>query len=120
MPGGSPVGSGTTPEFTFNLVDGNGNPISGAALQTLTLTIADTLTSAVINAVEQVNILNTGRGTIDSLGNLAITLEAADTALPEMPVPTQVPRSLMIYWTYNGSTSNGWHQCNFFIEAPVA
>ena len=26
--GGSPVGSGTTPEFTFNLVDGNDNPIS--------------------------------------------------------------------------------------------
>ena len=51
------------------------------------LCVADTLTSAVINAVEQVNILNTGRGTIDSLGNLAITLEAADTALPEMPVP---------------------------------
>ena len=112
---GGPVAANTTPSFTFVLVNAAGTPISGAALQTLTLTIADTLTGTVINGVSAVNILNTNRGTIDNLGNLTITLEVADTALPETPVPPQIQRSLIIDWAYNGGVSVGRHQSNFII-----
>lgn len=116
---GSPVGSSTTAIFTFVLRDVFGNPVPGSGLATMTLTIADTATGQVINAVSQVNILNTGRGVLDEAGNLTVTLQAGDTALAELAVPVQTQRSLVIRWT-DLAGGSWWHQCNFLIDPPAA
>lgn len=114
---GSPVASDTTPLYTAVLVDPAGHPISGAALDTLTLSIVDTLTGVIINGVSQTNILNTDRGTIDSQGKLSVQLRVGDTSTDELPGVARVLRSLVFDWTYQSGTQVGRHQANFVIDA---
>jgi len=116
---GTPFGAGTTPEWTFQITDANGNPIAASSLFTLTLTIVDTATKAVVNGVQDVNVLNAGRGAVDAQGNVTITLTAADTALLSA-TDTQEFRSLILFWTWNGGASEGWRQANCLILAPSA
>lgn len=113
---GPPVPSGSTPIYTSALVDTSDNPIPGSNLNTLTLTIADTLTGMIINGVQNVNILNANRGIIDQFGNVTVLLEPGDTMLSYPSYP-RVERSLIFVWTYNGGASVGIHQANFKIDA---
>lgn len=111
-----PFAANTTPVFTGQLVDGTFHPIPASALNTLTLTIVDTLSGEIINGCEQVNILNTGRGTLDEMGNLTISFLIGDTAMSET-TSEAVQRSIVIDWTYNGGVNAGRHQVNFELLA---
>lgn len=118
----SPFAAGSTPIYLSQIVDPYGTGIPAADFSVLTLTLADTLSGAIINSVNQVNILNTGRGTIDSSGNLQIQLTAADTAMDEVPGAAQVQRSMIIDWTYatsgpKATSGTGRHQANFILLA---
>ena len=111
----------TTPIYRAVVTDGNGDPVPGSLLDTLTLTIADVSTRSIINGVEYVNILNTGRGTVDEEGNLAITLEVGDTTMDEL-LPyniRMVKRALIVDWTYNNGQYTGRHQANFIVTSLV-
>ncbi len=115
-----PYAAGSTPVFTGQLLDPYGVGIPAAAFSSLTLSIVDTLSGDVINGASQVNILNTGRGTVDASGNLVISLLAADTAMSEAPGASQIQRSLVIDWTYATvglapSAGSGRHQVNFLL-----
>lgn len=121
----SPIGPGTTPEYTAQLVDGTvldgsgkpiGKAIPAAALTTLTLTIVDTVTKAVVNACQDVNILNTDRGAVDAAGNVTVTLLAADTALLVATHSLEY-RSLVLIWTFNSGAGHGAHEVRFAIQA---
>lgn len=115
-----PVPACTTPIYKAVVVDGNGDPVPGSLLDTLTLTIADVGTQNIINGVEYINILNTGRGTVDEDGNLAITLEVGDTSMDELlPYNIKlVKRALIVDWTYNGRYA-GRHQANIIVTSLV-
>jgi len=95
-------------------VDGEGAGIPAADFLTLTLSIRDTLTGAIINDCTQDNILNTGRGTIDDEGNLMIQLEVADTSMSGTPSASRVQRSLIIDWL-TATNLTGRHQANFIL-----
>ncbi len=117
-----PYAAGSTPVFTGQLLDPFGVGIPAAAFSALTLSIVDTLSGDVINGASAVNILNTGRGTVDANGNLTIALLVADTAMTEVPGDTQIQRSLVIDWAYataglNPSAGSGRHQVNFLLLA---
>lgn len=113
-----PVYANTTPLYTgAQFQDTGGNPIPGASLDTLTLTICDTATGAIINNCELVNILNTNRGTVDSSGFLTIQFEEGDTSMSEVPGAVQVQRSLVLDWTYNGGLFAGRALVNFIVVA---
>lgn len=117
LPNG-PAPAGSSMVYTGVVVDVDQAPIPGTSLVSMTLTLVDTLTGAVVNGVSQVNILNTGRGAIDALGNLTITLLPDDTALTEAPGAAQMQRSMVIDWTYGTSpTYTGRHQANFVVAA---
>ena len=111
-----PYAAGTTPVFTGQIVDRYGFGVPAADLVTLTLTIADTLSNTVINGVNRLDILNTGRGTVDDKGNVTITLEVGDTTLDEGST-TQISRSLIIEWTGSGLVGTGRHEVDFWLEA---
>lgn len=116
IPGG-PIPAGSTPIYRAKIVDGFGRGISAASLDTLTLTIVDTKTETIINDCDQVDILNTGRGTLDGNGNLAVQLLAGDTSMSEVPGLPQVQRALVFDWTYNFGTNVGRHQASFMLVA---
>lgn len=117
---GGPFPSDATLVYTGQLLDGDGVGIPASALATLTLSIADTMTGTIVNNCSQVDILNTGRGTIDNLGNLVVTLTPADTSLVDWETcVSPVQRSLVIDWA-TGSGIVGRHQVNFALLQLIA
>jgi hypothetical protein len=113
---GSPVGANTTSPYTADMRDEEGNEIPGSVLDAMTLTIIDTLSGAIVNGCQNVDILNTGRGTIDETGHLTINLETGDTDMSEVPGASMVQRSLIINWTMNDGTTLRSHRANFFVR----
>ncbi|HUN49982.1 MAG TPA: hypothetical protein VMU42_02645 [Candidatus Sulfotelmatobacter sp.] len=111
-----PVASGETAQYKCQLLDETGAAVPASALTALTLSIVDTATGAVVNGCSAADILNTGRGTVDAAGNLAITLTPADTALLAAD-DAQECRSLVIDWTYGDGSKIGRHQVDFLIVA---
>src|SRR3954462_4907244 len=108
---GLEVAAGATAKYRAVLRDEDKTPIPGGALASLTLTLADWDTRAIINGVSGVNVLNTDRGQIDASGNLTITLGSvpnqADTALTNGG--DQQDRALILDFTYNSGASRGRH-----------
>lgn len=114
------IPSGTTAVYRTQIVDDSVPPVpvSASALNTLTLTIVDTNTRAVINGVLQTNILNVNRGIIDNAGNLKLTLggpnNPTDTGL-QNPDRQQERRSIIIDWTFSAGQKSGSHEAEFLI-----
>ena len=116
LPNG-PYASGSTPVISGVLVDGDGNGIPASSLGSFTLTLVDALSGVIINGVDQVNVLNTGRGKIDGNGNFTITLLPADTAMSEVPSLSSVERSAILSWTLNAGATVGRWMGNFTLLA---
>ena len=114
------VPSGRTCQYTSQLQNPAGNPLGSATLNTLKLTLVDVASGAIVNDVDQVDILNTGRGTIDVNGNLVVTLgsvpNTGDTALLNSE-DSQEQRSIILDWTYSTDTQAGARQIDFLVVA---
>src|SRR5579875_939239 len=93
-------------------------PIGSGIVTAMTLTVFDTATGAVVNGISNLSILNTGRGALDTSGNLTITLggpgNSADTAMIRAGDP-QETRSMVIEAVYPGGTLR--HRVDFLILA---
>jgi hypothetical protein len=100
-----PFPAGSTFNVFGQILDPYGNGIPAANLTSLTLTIFDSLTGAIINGVSNVNILNVDRGTVDTQGNLVVMLNPGDTSTAEAPGATFVARSLLVSWAGTYSTT---------------
>lgn len=98
------VAEKTTVRVTATLVDETGAPIPSAGLSALTLTLynRDSTTQEILNSVNAVNILNTGRGTVHATsGLLTVTLEPDDNAIVDTAKDVEWHRAL-IAGTYGG------------------
>lgn len=115
-----PFAAGSTPVVMAQIVDADAVGIPATNLNSLTLSIVDTLTQTIVNGCDQVNILNTGRGTVDAQGNVTIALLAADTSMAEVPGVQQIERSLVLDWTFNAGNSVGRGQVNFTLVSLAA
>lgn len=110
-----PYAASTTPVYQGQIVDATGTGIPASGLSSLTLSIVDTLSGSIINGASQVNVLNAGRGAVDSSGNVTITLETGDTSLANTQAPS-IQRSLVLDWITTAGAV-GRHQVNFVILA---
>lgn len=121
--GFQPVVVGSTPVYTGKLVDSTLTPVGSGLLTTLTLSLLDTISGTYVNAVQDVNILNTGRGTIDANGNLTIAFLAADMVLASCggvaAINTTAERAIIIKFTFNGGLKAGTHECRFTLTQPM-
>jgi hypothetical protein len=126
-PIGPAVDPGATAVFETWLIDYRGDPIPASAMSSLTLTIIDTASQTVVNGVQQVDILNTDRGSLQTFtapdGSLAATrvtvnLQSGDTELayPTSSFRGRVQRSLIFGYTYNAGRAAGGHRSNFWIN----
>mgnify|MGYP001572237205 CR=1 FL=1 len=109
------VNERTTLQVTATLKDETGTVITAAALTTMTLTlyVRDVAALTIINSVDDVNILNTGRGTVHATSGLVtITLFPADNQIVDTTVEVEWHRAL-IEWTYNGGSKAGKYEIDF-------
>lgn len=111
-----PVIAGTTPVYTGQLVDSTLTPIGSSALNTMTITLTDSVSNSIVNNVNNVNILNTGRGTIDSNGFLTIAFLPGDMMLFN-PNNLVEERQMLITYTFNGNTKAGAKIVFFTVTA---
>lgn len=105
---------GTTPLYTANIVDENGDAIAVASLLTLTLTYFDVRSGTIINSRNAQNILNANNVTVATAGVPAVTtltwtLQAADTALVNTFRDTE-DHYAIFRWTWPGGRGAHWIQ----------
>lgn len=105
--------------YTGVLKDENGDPLPAASVTTLRLWLyALDGARTIINSVSNLNILNMGRGTLDSSGNLAIELLPADMAIVDSSKTTEV-HVMLIRFTYAGGVKAGAHEVEFPVKNLV-
>lgn len=96
-----------TARYTATLTDETGVGIAASSLNTLTLTLYDdTADKTIINSCNRANILNAGRGTLDSSGNLVITLEVLDNIIINATKDFE-NHVMLIEWTYGSGLKAG-------------
>lgn len=104
------------PVMTMTLFDEAGAPVPLAAINAATLTIyaKDEAGQPLINAVDHVDIKNTGRGTIHATsGLLTVTLTSADNSISNSAKDLEWHRFL-IEITYSSTKA-----LKYEIDAPV-
>lgn len=94
-----PVNELNSWSFTCDLTKDDGTVLGPTALDTLTLTLYDVATGTIINAVDHANIKNTGRGALDALGHLVVSLVSADN--PIVGSGTKEKHKALIIGTWN-------------------
>jgi hypothetical protein len=93
---GVPINELNSWSFTADLTKDDGTALGPTALETLTLTLYDVATNAIINAVDHVDIKNTGRGSLDAAGHLIVSLESADNPIVTTALPKEKHKALII------------------------
>jgi hypothetical protein len=97
-----------------DMIDETRTAIASGALGSLTLTLYDVKTEQIINSVDHVSILNTGRGSVDSSGHLSITLTPSDNVL--VGTASHELHVALIEWTYASGTKTGRHEITFAVD----
>lgn len=101
--------------YTAQLLDENGDPMPGASLSTLQLTLYVKDTGDVINSRNAQNVLNTNGVTVDSSGNLTWTVQPADHAVT---ANRKVERHRAVFdFTWSSGTKRDWHAVEFVVVA---
>lgn len=114
---GDPIPARATAIYKAQIVDQAGVGIPAGNFTSLTVSLYDTASGQIVNSVETVDILNTGRGTIDSSGNLTITFLPDDMAPVGLVQPGFLQyRQILIEWAYNSGDSIGRHEVDFSIR----
>lgn len=75
------INEGSSGLYTATLKTPAGVPVTGAMLDTLTLTLYDKETGAIVNARDAQDVLNKGNVAIDVEGEIAWSIQPADTVI---------------------------------------
>lgn len=78
-----------------------GVAVGVSRVQTLTLTLCNTVDEAIINNRDGQNVLNQNNVSLDVDGNLAFELQPADTAMQDASVKSEIHRAIFRV-TYDG------------------
>jgi hypothetical protein len=112
------VAEQTTVLITGTILNEQGAAIPAAGLDTLTATIynRDSALREIVNEVEQVNILNTGRGEVHpSNGEITITLEPDDNTIIDDAEDSEWHR-LLIEGTYASGQKAFKYEIDFEVR----
>jgi len=105
----------TSYRYTSLLLKEDGTPLVATDLTTLTLTLYSLTTLAIINGVNDLDILNANRGTVDANGLLTILLQPADTVILVDTNLTE-ERIMLIEATYAAGARASRHEVQLTIR----
>ena len=109
------VNADTTPVYTANLVDEAGVAVSAAMLTTLTITVFNARTRAVVNSRDRQNALNANNVTVSAGGVLTWSIQAADLAITAGDADSDL--LVCFEWTWNAGAKKNWHKFTLRAEA---
>jgi len=96
----------STPTFRSVLTDDLGDPVQGSLLNTLTLTVLQEYTLAVVNDRDDQDVLNDNDVTVDTDGNLIWSMTVDDTVILNNALRKEMHRALFA-WTFDSGTKSG-------------
>lgn len=109
------VAEASTSLITATIQDESGAVLPDTSLTTLTLTLFDEATDAVINAQSGTDILNANNGTVDGAGLLTMLLQATDNPIVTVGRPDPIEWHVALFeWTYG--TKSGKHEVAFPVR----
>lgn len=103
------INEGTTPEWEFDIVDGNGDPLAYTSLTTFEATLYDKETGAIINDRHHQDVLNDHGFTLDGDGHGKWKVAAADSVVLHPGADFEV-HVLLLEWTYSAGAKNGKYE----------
>lgn len=107
----------TTRFLEFQLLDENDSGIPAAELQSLTLTLYDPRTGAIINSRDDMSVLNANGGTVDAQGNAVLELGPADNVIVGQNAGlVQEDHVALLEWVYEAGTRQGRHLIFLRVE----
>lgn len=117
------IDEGTTPEWEFYLIDGNGDPVPYTALASLEATLYDKETGELINDRAHQDALNDHDFSLNADGRGTWKLTPEDTALRRPGADFEV-HVLLLEWTYRSlGMRNGkfeyTHRINNLRQTPA-
>jgi hypothetical protein len=98
----TPIPEGSSARYTATLLDELGAGVPAASLTTLTLTLYDDKTGAIINGRNAQNVLNANGVSVDASGNLVWAITPADT-----PIVTDTLQTETHYAVFKATWSSG-------------
>lgn len=105
----------TTARLTAVLKDEADAVVGSAALTTLTLTLYDERTGAILNLRNQQSVLNANGGAVDANGNLTMTLAVADNAIQNTDLKREMHVALFEY-TWSAGAKAGRYEIAFPVD----
>lgn len=109
------VAEKATCRITGKLVDELGAALGSSQLATLTMTLYALVSGfPILNSNTDKDILNANQGTVDSSGNLVLTLLPADNPIQDDANSVETHRALL-KWTYGGGAKAGAAQIEFKV-----
>jgi len=107
----------TTPVYTATLVDESDQPITLASITTITLTLYDRQTGAIINTRTAQDIKNANQVTIHATsGLLTWSMVSADTAIQNADLPAEsLEEHVALFQWVLTSGKVGKYECSFDI-----
>lgn len=112
---GEAINEKTSAKYSCVLTDQSGTPIGSGVVSTLKATL-QTDDGTIINSRSAQSVLNTNGGTLDSSGNFALTLSAADTVVSGAAKLQR--RLLTLDVVFSSGTLT--HTVTFYINALAA
>lgn len=98
----------TTGRYGATIVDGDGVAVPLAVLNTLTLTLFNDVSKAIINGRDAQSVLNTSNVTVSASGVLVWTIQPLDNIILDDSLDTELHIALF-QWTFNGGLESGKH-----------
>lgn len=80
-------------------------PLSSSLLLTLTATLYDSASGAIINEWNKKNVLNTNGGTLDENGNFELLLTATENVVVNQSIVGGEKHVLLLEWTWGVNRS---------------
>lgn len=105
------VKAGTTPRYTATLLDENETVIPASLLTTLTLTLFNIRTNAVVNGRDRQDIKNAHNVTVSELGVVIWSIQVAD-----LPATSEADYLAIFEWTWSTGTKSGWHDMTLHLD----
>lgn len=115
----TPVQAGESCDVVVTFKGMNGVAIAKASLATLTATLFDTTTKAVINSRNAQNVLDANGGAVASDGTLTLRLQAADAVIVgTVEVGDTEEHTLRLTWTWSDGvlTRTGMQEWAILVE----
>lgn len=112
------IDAGETAVYSGVVTNGVGAPLPASSLDSLTLTLTDAATGAVVNARDAQNALNANGVTVGAAGELVWTMTPQDTALlAASPAPDATELRVAVFrWTWDAGAGVGSHRITFRVR----